>query len=574
MSRREGSTGDPNGGVDLLLRDARILDVFGGEFWKGDVAIAAGRIVGFGATAAQEVRDLNGAWLVPGLIDAHVHVESSQLTPGQFARAVVPRGTTCVIADPHEIANVLGLDGVRYMLAATDDIPLHAYFMAPSCVPSSPFETTGAVLGADEIAEILSWDRVLGLGEMMNYPGVVDGDPGISAKLAAARGRPIDGHAPGLSGRKLWTYVAAGPRTDHECTTLEEAREKLRAGLRILIREGTTARDLDALLPLLDERTAPFVHFCTDDRHPESLLAEGGVDDLVRRAIAGGVRPEIAIAWATIHAARTYGLLDHGAIAPGHRADLVVLSDLRSFEVREVYVDGVRAAGDGRPLFETLSETDRRVLNTVRVDLAELSFRVDSGARSERRVRALAVSGDRVITDAVEVTLPCAGGEVLSNPGQDIVKLAVVERHKASGAVGIGFVRGLGLARGALASTVAHDAHNVIVAGTCDEDMCVAVQELARIGGGQVVVEAGSVVARLPLPIAGLMSDRPLSEVAADSKELTEAARRLGCSLPAPFATLSFLALPVIPHLKLTDQGLVDVDEFRMVSGFLDDSAN
>jgi adenine deaminase len=574
MSRREGSTGDPKSGVDLLLRDARILDVFSGKFWRGDVAVAAGRIVGFGAAAAREIRDLNGAWLVPGLIDAHVHIESSQLTPGQFARAVVPHGTTCVIADPHEIANVLGPDGVRYMLDATDDVPLHAYFMAPSCVPSSPFETSGATLGENEIAEILSWERVLGLGEVMNYPGVVRGDSEIAAKLAVARGRPIDGHAPGLSGRRLWAYVGAGPRTDHECTTLEEAREKLRAGLRILIREGTTARNLDALLPLLDERTAPFVHFCTDDRDSQSLLAEGHIDDLVRRAIAAGVRPEVAIASATIHPARTYGLFDHGAIGPGYRADLIVLSDLRSFEVREVYVDGIRAAGDGRSLFEAPPDRDRHVLDTVRVDLARLSFRLDCDARTERRVRALAVGGDRVITDAVEVTLPCVGGEVVTDPEQDIAKLAVVERHKASGAVGVGFVRGLGLASGALASTVAHDAHNAIVAGTRDEDMCVAIRELARIGGGQVVVEAGNVVARLSLPIAGLMSDRPLAEVAAEARGLTDAARRLGCSLPAPFATLSFLALPVIPHLKLTDRGLVDVDEFRLISCFLDDPAS
>lgn len=562
MSERDES-------VDLLLKNAEVFDAFAGRFRRADVAVAGGRIVGFGAASAREVRDLDGAWLIPGLIDAHVHIESSQLVPGEFARAVVPHGTTCVVADPHEVANVLGLDGVRYMLAATDGIPLHAVFMAPSCVPSSPFETTGAVLGPAEIAEMLTWERVVGLGEVMNYPGLVARDPDVVAKVAAAAGRPIDGHAPGLSGPDLWSYAAAGPRTDHECTTIDEAREKLAAGMTILIRDGTTARNLDALLPLLHEATAPFVHFCTDDRHPESLLGEGHIDDLLRRAIAAGVAPGLAIAAATIHPARTYGLPDRGAIAPGYRADLVVLSDLRSFDVREVYVDGIQVAAEGVAAFDVEPHAGAAARETMHIDLARLSFAIPCDGASAR-ARVIEVDGSQVVTGAAAEAIPCVDGEAVLDTGSDLVKLAVVERHRATGNVGLAFARGLGLTRGAIASTVAHDAHNVVVAGVDDASMQKAVEELVRSGGGQIVVDVDRVVARLDLPVAGLMADRPLADVARDAERLTEAATSLGCTLPAPFATLSFLALPVIPHLKLTDRGLVDVDRFEPVDLFVD----
>ena len=568
MSASGTSTGPPD--VDLLIKNARVLDVFSGRFFDGNLAVSGGRIVGFGASVARETHDLGGAWVVPGLIDAHVHIESSQLSPGEFARAVVPHGTTTVIADPHEIGNVLGMDGIRYLLTASEGLPLRVFLMAPSCVPSSPFETTGAVLGPEEIAELLAWERVLGLGEVMNYPGVVNGAPEVLAKIEVSRGRPIDGHAPGLSGSKLWAYAAAGPRTDHECTTIDEAREKLRAGLRILIREGTTARNLDALLPLLDERTAPFVHFCTDDRDSEALLREGSVDDLVRRAISCGVQAELAIAAATIHAARTYGLTDLGAIAPGYRADFLVLSDLAGFEVREVYVGGERVAADGVSSFDAAGIADEHVRETIHIDLAKLSFRLPSESALSQCVRVIGVREGQVLTDASEASAPCVNGEVMADPKRDLLKLAVVERHARSGAVGIGFVTGFGLTRGAIASSVAHDAHNVIVAGASDDEMRVAVKELCRIGGGQVVVDGENVVARLCLPIVGLMATDTLAETALASRGLTEAARMLGCALSAPFAALSFLALPVIPHLKLTDQGLVDVDRFTMVPTLLD----
>ena len=551
--------------AELLLRNGNVLDVFSGKFRETDLAIVDGRIAGFGASNPAEERDLGGAWIIPGLIDAHVHIESSQLSPGEFARAIVPHGTTCVIADPHEIANVLGLDGIRYMLEASRHLPLTALFMAPSCVPSCSFESPGAILGPGEIREILTWERVLGLGEVMNYPGVVHGDPDVHAKLAAARGRPIDGHAPGFSGRDLWCYAAAGPRTDHECTTLEEAREKLATGLRILIREGTTARNLDELLPLLNAATAPFVHFCTDDRHPESLLAEGHIDDLLRRAIAFGVPPHVAIASATIHPARTYGLDDRGALAPGYRADLTVLSDLESFRVQEVYVQGRRVAEDGKALFDVSKNPDASVRRTVHIDMNSVLFRLDGGVGPTCSVRTLLVQGAQVTTGAADATVPVVDGAAVSDLEQDVLKLAVIERHSGRSGTGIAFVQGFELTRGALASTVAHDAHNLIVVGASDAEMRLAAEELIRLGGGQVVVDGDQVVACLPLPIAGLMTEGTLEEAAERATSLTAAARNLGCRLPAPFATLSFLALPVIPRLKLTDQGLIDVDRFEIV---------
>ncbi len=554
------------GPADLLFVNARIVDVVSGEIRPGELAVTDGVITGFGAREAREVVDIGGRYLVPGFIDAHVHIESSQVSPAEFARAVLPHGTTCVIADPHEIANVLGLGGIRYMLRATESLPLRVFFMAPSCVPASPLETAGAVLSADDIREVLSWDRVLGLGEVMNFPGVLARDPGTWAKLAAARGRPVDGHAPGLAGPGLWAYALAGPRTEHECTTLAEAREKLRAGLHILIREGTTARNLTALLPLLSPHTAPFVHFCTDDRHPETLLSEGHMDDVLRKAIAGGVDPVVAIAAATIHAARAFGLRDLGALAPGFRADFLVVPDLEKLEMERVYVDGVLVAERGRCVVDFPRTDAGDVGSTVNVDLERLSFAIPA---RPGRARAIGVIPGQVVTEELLVEPEVSSGEVVADVGRDILKLAVVERHRGTGNVGLGLVRGFGLKKGALASTVAHDSHNVVVVGTDDGDMHRAVEALADLGGGQVVVAGGKVLAALPLPIAGLMSDLPLEEVVRRGRELVRAARELGCSLPDPFMSLSFLALPVIPKLKLTDLGLVDVERFQLCPLFV-----
>ena len=543
------------------------MDVILGEIRQGDLAVAGGYIVGFGARKAEEIIDLKGKYLVPGLIDAHVHIESSQLSPAEFARAVLPHGTTCVIADPHEIANVLGLRGIRYMLRATESLPLRVFFMAPSCVPSSPLENAGAMLSAEEIKEVLSWDRVLGLGEVMNFPGVLSRDPEVWAKLEAAHGKPIDGHAPGLSGYELWAYRLAGPRTEHECTLLREAREKLRAGMHILIREGTTARNLSALIPLLSAHTAPFVHFCTDDRHPETLHTEGHMDDVLRKAIAGGTDPLVAIAAATIHAARAYGLVDLGALAPGFRADFLVVSDLEQFEVERVYVGGELVAEGGRCLAECPDIPAGDVRGTVDVDTGALSFRIPAEGK---KARVIGVVPGQVVTEGLILEPKEVGGEVVADPERDILKLAVVERHRGTGNVGLGLVRGFGLKRGALGSTVAHDSHNIVVVGTNDGDMRLAVARLVELGGGQVVIADGKVLAELPLPLGGLMSDLPLEEVVRRSGGLKKASRSLGCVLPDPFMQLSFLALPVIPKLKLTDLGLVDVERFELASLFVE----
>lgn len=551
--------------ADLLFRNGRVLDLFSGSFFQGDVAVKDKIIVGFGACKARETVDLDGDFLVPGLIDAHMHIESSQLMPAEFARAVLPHGTTAVIADPHEIANVLGLAGIRYLLDATEALPLRVFVMAPSCVPATPLETSGAELSATAITEVLGWERVIGLGEMMNFPGVIEMDPEVHAKLAAARGCLIDGHAPGLLGPDLWAYILSGPRTDHECTTIDEARAKLRAGMHILIREGTTSRNLASLLSLLTDRSLPFVHFCTDDRHPETLLSEGHMDDVVRKAIASGTPPARAIAAATIHTARAYNLSDLGAIAPGYRADLLVLSDLESFRIEKVYVDGQLVAADGHVMVDLPVYAGKGVRGTMRVDLERLSFRITA---EDGAARVIGVIPDQVMTRVCHVEPRIDQNEVVADLERDLLKLAVIERHQGTGNVGLGLVHGFALRRGALASTVAHDSHNVIVVGTNDADMHTAVAALTSMGGGQAAVADGRVIASLPLPIAGLISDQPLAEVVAQTNELNCAARSLGCTLPAPFMTLSFLALPVIPSLKLTDRGLVDVDRFRIVPLF------
>jgi len=506
--------------------------------------------------------DVDGAYIIPGLIDSHVHIESSKLSPREFAKAVLPHGTTAVIADPHEIANALGAEGIRWMVEATNGLPLRVFFMAPSCVPASPLETPGAILSTREIREILSWERVLGLGEVMNFPGVLAGDPDLLAKLEAVKGRPVDGHAPGLSGSALWTYVRAGPKTDHECTSLSEAEEKLRAGMHVLIREGTTARNLASLIPLLTPSSMPFVHFCTDDREPETLLSEGHMDDVLRKAIEAGAPPEVAISAATIHTARAYGIPGLGALAPGYHADFLVLSDLKRMKIEEVYVEGKLVAEANRVVTD-LPETPPPPASPIRVHLDRLSFRIPAQGGRARTIRVIP---EQVLTEEIRVQPKVAGGEVLADPERDILKIAVIERHRGTRNVGLGLVCGFGLREGALASTVAHDSHHIVVVGTTDEDMKQAVAELVAMGGGQVVVRRGKILAALPLPIAGLMSDRPLSEVYWLSQELKKAAKSLGTKLPDPFMTLSFLALPVIPALKITDLGLVDVHRFTIVS--------
>jgi adenine deaminase len=546
--------------ADLLLKNAMLLNVFSGEVHPADIAIREGQVVGFGDYPARGTIDLAGKVVCPGLIDAHVHLEDSMVPPAEFARVVVPRGTTSVICDPHEIANVLGLNGIRYMLEASADLPLNVYLMAPSCVPATDMETAGAALSADDIREVLGWERVLGLAEMMNYPGVLARVPEVLDRLHVAAGRPIDGHAPGLAGRDLNAYIAAGIHSDHECTELEEAREKLRRGLRIFIREGAVARNLEALLPLVTPANARYCSFCTDDRDPDTLLTSGGVDDVVRSAMARGLDPVLAVQMASINTARHFRLQGIGAVAPGYRADLLVLGDLHELQVDMVFSAGKLVAREGQYLRSR--KTVRHPGNSVRVNLSALDFSIPA---SDGPARVIGVIPDQVVTESLVMEPTVAAGQVVADPARDLLKIAVVERHQGSGNVGLGLVQGMGLERGAMASSVAHDSHNIVVVGVSDGDMHAAVAAIADLGGGQVVVEDGQTRAAVALPIAGLMSDRPLEHVRDSVRGLGEAAKALGCTLSEPFMTLSFLALPVIPALKLTDQGLVDVSQFGFV---------
>lgn len=550
--------------ADLLLKNGRLVNVLSGEVHPVDLAVHSGRVVGWGAYRARQVVDLGGRFICPGFMDAHVHLESSMVQPAEFARAVVPRGTTSVACDPHEIANVLGLAGVRYILEASRGLPLSVYVMAPSCVPATYLETAGAELSPADIAEILTWERVLGLAEMMNYPGVLNRVPAVLDKIRIAGNRPVDGHAPGLRGLDLNAYAAAGIRSDHECTGPEEAREKLRRGMHIFIREGTTARNLHALLPVVTPANARLCHFCTDDRHPDTLLTEGGVDDLVRKAIAWGLDPVTAIQMATINTAEYFGLRDSGAVAPGYRADFLVLDDLDSVQVTQVYAAGHLVAEGGRFLPST-SGFHVPVQTSVHVDVAALDFAIAAG---EGPARVIGVIPGQVVTEDLRREPAVVEGQVVSDPSRDLLKIAVVERHHATGNVGRGLVHGLGLKRGAIASSVGHDSHNLIIVGASDGDMRAAVAAITEMGGGQVAIFDGEVQAACPLPISGLMSDQPLEAVRDQVAALTQAAHALGCTLPDPLMTMSFLALPVIPALKLTDKGLVDVSRFELVPLF------
>lgn len=553
--------------ADLVLKNAQLVNVLSGEIHPADIGIYDGRVLGFGDYGARQVVDLAGRFVCPGLMDAHVHIESSMVQPAEFARAVLPHGTTSVISDPHEITNVLGLDGVRYMLEASEGLPLSVYVMAPSCVPATHMETSGAELTAVDLEELMPHERVLGLAELMNFPGVLYRVPEVLKKIEVAAGRPIDGHAPGLSGLDLNAYVAAGVGSDHECTELDEAHEKLRRGMHIMIREGTTARNLHTLLPLVTPANAHLCHFCTDDRHPYTLLEEGHIDDIVRKAIAWGLDPVMAIQMATINTAEYFCLQNVGAVAPGYRADLVVLDDLETLQVAQVYARGALVAEGGSLSLSADRLPQVPIQPSVHLDPASLSFAIAAGNGA---ARVIGIVPDQVVTEHLRLEPTIEDDLVTSDPDRDLLKMAVIERHHGRGNMGLGLVKGMGLKRGAIASSVAHDAHNIGVIGTMDSEMRAAVAAVVEMGGGQVVVSGGEVQAACPLPIAGLMSDRPLEEVREQEKALTEAAHSLGCTLPDPLMTMSFLALEVIPALKLTDRGLVDVNKFDLVPLFGD----
>jgi adenine deaminase len=543
---------------DLVIEGAHVFSVFTREWLEVDVAIFGGVIAGLGTYEGGERVDARGRYLVPGFIDAHVHIESSKLTPAEFARCVVPHGTTAVVTDPHEMANVLGVAGVEWMLEASEGLPLDVFVMAPSCVPASDFESPMCPLEPADMEAILRHPRALGVAEMMNFPGVIAGVPEVLARLELSD--HVDGHAPGVVGRPLDAYVAAGIRSDHEATTFDEALEKRRRGMWVLLREASNARNLRDLLPLVGQYGPEHCAFCTDDREPDLLYREGHIDQMCRIAVEEGCSPEAALLMATLHPARCHGLMDRGAVAPGMRADLVVLDDLESFAPARVYKDGRLVAVGGAAEPFSRAAIPERVRSTMRAaELSSDAFAIPAASR----VRVIETIPGQLITHAREERPTVRDGHVVADAER--AKIAVVERHHATGRIGLGLVRGFGLRAGAFASTVAHDAHNLVVVGVSDEDMTACATRLQEIGGGIAVSRDGAIRGELALPVAGLLSDEPVEDVVERLEQLQEMLRDQGVGDEAPFMTLSFLALSVIPALKITDRGLVDVDRFELV---------
>lgn len=550
--------------AELLFKNAQLVNVFSGDIHPAHVAVDDGRVVGIGDYEAREVVDLDGAYLAPSLIDGHFHVESAMVTMPELARAVVPHGTGAMVIDPHEFANVLGKEGIQYVIDSSKGLPIDVFIMLPSCVPATCLETSGARLHASDLAEMINGERIAGVAELMDYPGVFLGMESELAKIRAGKGKLIDGHAPGLRGKNLNAYALAGVRSDHESTGLDEAREKLRLGMHLLLREGSTERNLERLIALVTPHNAANCSFATDDKLPGDLVSEGHIDHSIRKAIGLGVAPLTAIQMGTINTARHYRLRNHGAIAPRFWADFIVLDDLLKFVVRRVYKKGKLVAEDGVYRgAEVAAVKQPRNTMSVRFRGTEDTAVNADGAK---RIRVIELVPEQIVTNAISVTPKVDNGQIVSDTSRDILKLVVVERHHATGNVGVGFVRGFELKRGALGSTVAHDAHNIIVVGTSDSEIIAAIASLQQMGGGQVVVENGTESARFPLPIAGLVSDRPLAEVVDKINDMNAAAEQLGSRLPAPFMSLSFLSLSPIPALKLTDQGLVDAVTMKLTS--------
>ena len=554
--------------ADLLVTDARIINVFTAEIVTGSFAVSEGYFIGFGDYSAKKTIDARGQYIAPGFIDPHVHIESSMACPTEFARAVVVNGTTSVAADPHEIANVMGVEGIDYMLQSADHQPINFYFTLSSCVPATDMETSGAAITAEDLESLIGNDKIVALAEMMNYPGVIAAEPDVLAKIQAAKhhNKPVDGHAPGLRGRELNAYLSAGIGSDHECTTIPEALEKLEAGMRIMIRQGTGARNLEALLPIINAKTARRLMWCTDDRHPHDLLDDGHIDVIIREAIGAGLDPVTAIQMASINPAE-YFRLDHlGAIAPGRQADFVILSDLASLTVEQVYCRGIHVAANGEMRPDINKPKPIPTRSSMNLNTAEVDFSIPA---ERRRIRVMDIVPDQLITTQRVEEISPADGLARSDPSRDLLKIAVVERHRGSGNIGKAFVRGLGIKKGAMASSVAHDSHNIVVVGTSDGDMRAALNAVVEMQGGLAAVVDKKPVATLPLPVAGLMSLEPLEKIRKQMDQLIAASRAMGSSLKDPYMTLSFLALPVIPELKITDRGLVDVNQFKVVPLFV-----
>jgi adenine deaminase len=550
--------------AQMVFKNINLVNVFTGEIYKTDVAVHDGYIAGIGEYSGAVELDMEGKYLAPGFMDGHVHIESSMVTPGEFAKAIAARGTTAIIADPHEIANVKGIAGIKYMLEGTENLPIDVYIMLPSCVPSTPFENSGSVLKAEDLMELVNHPRVLGLGELMDFTNVINCEKTIMNKIVLANnaGKFIDGHGPQLSGKDLNAYIAAGVRTEHECTTAEEAKERLRLGMRIMLREGSAARNVIDLLPAVNESSFARCMFCTDDRHPEDILKDGHIDNNIRLAIKQGIDPVKAIQMATLNVALCYNLKRVGAIAPGYKADAVILNNLEDMEIYQVYKEGKLIAQEGKALFEIKSVNDSKMRNSVNIKhLTEDCFSI---ATTEQGLRVIGLQAHSLVTKDLWRNVSVDGGKYSTSDGVPLLKIAVIERHNATGNIGLGLVEGLGLKNGAIASTVAHDSHNIVVIGDSDEDMGIAAEYLQEIGGGIAIVSGGNIVGSLPLPIGGLMSDVPLEQMQDELEEMLEIAYGMGVSRDYdPFMTLAFLALPVIPELKVTDLGLFDVVNFR-----------
>lgn len=553
--------------ADLVIKNANLVNVLTYEIYKTDIAITDGIIVGIGADYSGDTEiDVNGKFVTPSFIDGHVHLESSMLMPSEFAKLVVPSGTTTVITDPHEISNVLGLHGISFIKNAVEGLPLDVYCMLPSCVPATSFETSGFDLHSYDLSMLIDRPWILGLAEMMNFTGVLNNDPDVMSKieLAHAHNKRIDGHAPQLSGKDLCAYVASGVSSDHECTTPEEAKEKLRLGIYVMVREGTAAKDLNALIPVLKEMNTDKCIFVTDDRHPLDLKTH--INGMVRTCVKAGIDPIKAIRIASLNPAEYFGLKNVGAIAPGYCADLLVLPDLESFEPELVIKDGNIVAQNGHLKNLDTKEIAGATRGSVNVRWIERNaFQIEAKTDS---VKAIEVIPNQLITRAVNAKIQVVEGFAESNVEEDVLKICVIERHRASGNIGRGFVKGFKLKSGAIASTVAHDSHNMVIIGTNDEDMYRAAVRIIKMQGGKVVVNNGEILAELPLPIAGLMSDKDYEFVTSSCDKLNSAAASLGCTLGDPFMAMGFLSLPVIPELKITDKGVFDTNKFEFIDIF------
>ena len=560
--------------LDLLIY-GQIVNVYSGEVFKGYVGVKRGIIayVGVNPKPSRERLEYPSEYILPAYIDGHIHIESSLMTPRMFARAVIPHGTCCVIADPHEIANVLGLDGIKFMIESSEKTPLKAYFMIPSSVPSTDLETSGAKIGLDEINALKGFRPILGLGEVMNYVGVVRADKKILEKIYACKGMVIDGHAPGLRGDSLCAYILAGIRSDHEALSPDEAREKIGLGMWIMIREGSTTKALSNLAGIVSRGCPGRVMLVTDDRHAGDIIREGHIDHCLRRAVEEGIDPIDAVKMVTIKPAEYFRLQDLGAISPGKSADIVIVNNLREFRAKLVLIDGTIVSKDGSYLYAEHMEKRTTPLGSINIgELKVEDLRINHPKIKHGRaiVRVIGLVEGQIYTEEEHYEMEVSNWEVKQDPERDILKICVVERHKSSGRIGKGFVRGFMLRRGAIASTVAHDSHNIIAVGVNDNDIYRSILRLREINGGFVIVDGGKVAAELPLPIAGLMADLEAEEIAQKTENLERAASNLGCKIKSPFMALSFLSLPVVPKLKITDYGLIDAEKLKAVDIFVE----